>query len=321
MRWNEHMSRQVIAPRYGDPEVLEVLERQVAPPSAGRVLIRMRAAGVNPADAKQIAGRFGDDPAKLPLRPGSEVAGVVTAVGADAVGSGGPIEVGQEVVAYRVVGGWADEVIAKAENVFPKPAPLSFPAAANLLLAGTTAAHLVDAVGVRDGDVVVVHGASGGVGTLAVQLARIAGARVLGTTSDRNAHLVRRLGAEPVRYGEGLTERLRALAPGGVDAALDCVGTDEAVSASLALLDDPRRLATLVAFAPVLAAGGKALGAGPGADPGTDFRNAARGRLIALAEDGRIEVPIAATVPLVQAADALGTLARDHPGGKLALVP
>lgn len=321
MRWNVHMSRQVIAPRYGDPEVLEVREREVAPPSAGRVLIRMRAAGVNPSDAKQIAGRFGDDPAKLPLKPGSEVAGVVTAVGEDAVGSGGPIEVGAEVVAYRVVGGWADEVIAKAENVFPKPGPLSFAAAANLLLAGTTAAHLVDAVGVHDGDIVVVHGASGGVGTLAVQLARIAGARVLGTTSDRNADLVRRLGAEPVRYGDGLIERLRSLAPDGLDAALDCVGTEEAVASSLALLHDPGRLATLVAFGPVLEAGGKALGSGPGADPGTAFRNAARARLIALAEDGRIEVPVAATVPLAQAAEALRTLARDHPGGKLALVP
>ncbi len=321
MRWNGHMSRQVIAPRYGDPGVLEVREREVAPPGAGRVLIRMRAAGVNPADTKQIAGLFGDDPAKLPLRPGSEIAGVVAAVGEGAVGSDGPIEVGQEVVAYRVVGGWADDVLAKAENVFPKPGPASFAAAANLLLAGTTAAHLVDAASVRDGDVVVVHGASGGVGTLALQLARIAGARVLGTTSDRNADLVRRLGAEPVRYGDGLVDRLRELAPGGIDAALDCVGTDEAVAASLALLHDPGRLATIVAFEPVLAAGGKALGTGPGADPGTAFRNAARARLIALAEDGRIEVPIAATVPLAQAAEALRALARDHPGGKLALVP
>jgi NADPH:quinone reductase len=321
VRWNERMSRQVIAPRYGEPAVLEVREREVAPPAAGRVLIRMRAAGVNPADAKQIAGRFGDDPAQLPVRPGSEVAGVVAAVGEGGVGSAGPIEVGQEVVAYRVVGGWSEEVIAKAENVFPKPAPLSFAAAANLLLAGTTAAHLLEATGVGDGDVVLVHGASGGVGTLAVQLARIAGARVLGTTSDRNADLVRRLGAEPVRYGDGLLDRLRALAPDGVDAALDAVGTDEAVSTSLALLGDPRRLATLVAFAPVLAAGGKALGSGPGADPGTAFRNAARARLIALAEEGRLDVPIAATVPLAQAADALDTLARRHPGGKLALVP
>lgn len=313
------MSRQVIAPRYGEPEVLEIRDRDVPTPGAGRVLIRVRAAGVNPADAKQIAGRFGDDPAKLPLRPGSEVAGVVTAVGEG--GAGGPIEVGQEVVAYRVVGGWADHVIAKAENVFPKPAPLSFPAAANLLLAGTAAGHLVQATGVRDGDVVLVHGASGGVGTLVVQLARLAGARVIGTTSDHQADLVRRLGAEPVRYGDGLLERVRALAPQGVDAALDCVGTAEAVAASLALLQDPGRLATLVAFEPVLAAGGKALGTGPGADPGTAVRGAARARLIALAEDGRIEVPVAATVPLDRAADALRTLAEGHPGGKLALVP
>ncbi|MCU1471990.1 NADP-dependent oxidoreductase [Amnibacterium sp.] len=315
------MSRQVVAPRYGGPEVLELRDREIAPPGTGRVLIRVLAAGVNPADTKRIAGRFGDDPSKLPLRPGSEVAGIVTAVGEDVAPAGRGIEVGQEVVAYPVVGGWADEVVAKAEHVFPKPGPLSFPAAANLLLAGTAAAHLVDVTGVGTGDVVLVHGASGGVGTLAVQLARLAGARVLGTTSDRNADLVRRLGAEPVRYGDGLVDRVRALAPGGVDAALDCVGTDEAVRASLALLADPGRLATIVAFEAVLAAGGKALGAGPGADPGTAFRNAARAGLIALADEGRLEVPVAATRPLAEASEALRVLARDHPGGKLALVP
>jgi NADPH2:quinone reductase len=321
MRWNGGMSRQVVAPRYGGPEVLEIREREVPAPTAGRVLIQVRAAGVNPADAKQIAGRFGDDPAKLPVRPGSEVAGVVAAVGEDAVGPGGPILVGQEVVAYRVIGGWADEVVAKADNVFAKPAPLPFAAAANLLLVGTTAAHLVDATGVAAGDVVLVHGASGGVGTLAVQLARLAGARVIGTTSDRNADLVRRLGAEPVRYGDGLADRLRALAPHGVDVALDCVGTDEAVRVSVALLADPGRLATIVAFEPVLAAGGKALGSGAGADPGTAFRNAARPRLIALANEGRLDVPVAATLPLAEAAESLRTLAHDRPGGKLALVP
>jgi NADPH2:quinone reductase len=321
MRWNGRMSRQVVAPRYGGPEVLEIREREVAPPAAGRVLIRMRAAGVNPADAKQVAGRFGDDPAKLPVRPGSEVAGVVAAVGDDARGPGGPIRVGQEVVAYRVIGGWADEVVAKADNVFPRPAPLPFAAAANLLLAGTTAAHLVDATGVGEGDVVLVHGASGGVGTLAVQLARLTGASVIGTTSDRNADLVRRLGAEPVRYGDGLAERVRTLAPGGIDVALDCAGTDEAVRVSVTLLADPGRLATIVAFEAVLAAGGKALGSGPGADPGTAFRNAARTRLIALAGEGRLDVPVAATVPLADAAEALRILARDRPGGTLALVP
>ncbi|HEY8319806.1 MAG TPA: NADP-dependent oxidoreductase [Amnibacterium sp.] len=315
------MSRQVIAPRYGGPEVLEVREREVPPPAPGRVVIRMRAAGVNPSDAKQIAGRFGDDPAKLPLRPGAEVAGVITAVGDDAVGATGALEVGQVVLAHRVIGAWADEVVAKADNVFAKPAALSFPAAANLLLAGTTAAHLLEATGVGPGDVVLVHGASGGVGTLAVQLARIAGARVIGTASDRNRALVERFGAEPVAYGDGLVDRVRALAPDGVTVALDCIGTDEAVQTSRALLPDPARLATIVAFAAVLAAGGKALGSGPGADPGTAFRNAARARLVELAGQGLIEVPVAGTVPLADAAGALRTLVGGHPGGKLALVP
>lgn len=311
----------MVAPRYGGPEVLEVREREVSPPAPGRVLIEVRAAGVNPSDAKQIAGRFGDDPAKLPLRPGAEVAGVITAVGEDADGPDGPLQVGQEVLAHRVIGGWADEVVAKADNVFAKPGNLSFPAAANLLLAGTTAAHLVEATGVTRGDVVLVHGASGGVGSLAVQLARIAGARVIGTSSARNTGVVERMGAEPVVYGDGLAERVRDLAPDGVDAALDCVGTDEAVRASVALLRDPARLATVVAFDAVLAVGGKALGSGPGADPGTAFRNAARAHLVELAGAGLLEVAVARTVPLADAGEALRILAEEHPGGKLALVP
>ncbi len=311
------MSRQVIAPAYGGPEVLVVNERDVPPPGEGRVLIRVRAAGVNPSDAKQIAGRFGRDDARLPIRPGNEVAGEVTAVGEGA----DPQLLGKEVVAYRVIGGWADEVVARADNVFPKPGALSFPAVANLLLAGTAAAHLVEATGVGAGDVVLVHGASGGVGVLAIQLARIAGARVIGTSSPGNAPLVAELGAEPVAYGEGLADRVRAVAPEGVTAALDCVGTDEALAVSLELLPDPARLATLVNFGPVLAAGGKALGSGPGADAGSEFRAAARERLVRLADEGALRVPVARTFPLVDAVAALEFLASAHAGGSLALVP
>src|SRR5579875_2186085 len=129
------MSRRIVAVRYGGPEVPE---RDRASLAAGRVRIAVRAAGVNPSDAKQVAGAFGDDPSRLPLRPGAEVAGVVTEIGEDASGGDGRLEVGQEVLAYRVIGGWADEVVAKADNVFAKPHGLPFPAAANLLLAGTT---------------------------------------------------------------------------------------------------------------------------------------------------------------------------------------
>lgn len=311
------MSRQVIGPRYGGPEVLVVRERDVPPPAEGRVLIRVRAAGVNPSDAKQIAGVFGRDDSRLPMRPGNEVAGDVAAVGEGA----DPELLGREVVAYRVLGGWADEVVARAENVFPKPEPLSFPEAANLLLAGTAAAHLVAATAVAAGDVVLVHGASGGVGVIAIQLARLAGARVIGTSSPRNAPLVAELGAEPVAYGDGLAERVRALSPAGVTVALDCIGTDEALAVSLALLADPARLATLVNFGPVLAAGGKALGSGPGADPGTAFRAAARARLVRLADEGALHVPIAGTFPLSDAVAALDHLAHAHAGGSLALVP
>jgi NADPH2:quinone reductase len=321
MRWNGPMSAYVLAPRFGGPEVLEVGERTVPAPEPGRVVIRVSAAGVNPADAKQIRGAFGRDESKLPLRPGSEVAGVITAVGENADAPGGSLRVGDAVIAYRVIGGWAEEVTARATNVFVKPAALSFPEAANLLLAGTTAAHMVAATEVGPGDVVLVHGASGGVGTLAVQLAALRGARVIGTAGARNLDLVRGLGAGAVEYGPGLLDRVRAVAPEGVTVALDCVGTDEALAVSLAVLPDPSRLAALVNFRAVTAAGGRALGNGPGADPGTAFREAARGDLVRLAGEGRLRVPVARTFPLREAGAALEHLATAHPGGKLALVP
>jgi NADPH2:quinone reductase len=320
------MSAFVLAPRYGGPEVLELGERRVSPPEAGRVVIRVAAAGVNRADAKQIAGVFGRDEAKLPLRPGSEIAGVITAVGADAESAGaepagGPFRVGDEVLAYRVIGGWAEEVTARSANVFRKPPALPFAEAANLLLVGTTAAHLVQATEIAPGDVVLVHGASGGVGALAVQLAVLRGARVIGTAAEANLDRVRALGAVAVAYGPGLLDRVRSLAPAGVTVALDTAGTDEALTTSIALLPHPGRLATIVDFARVRAAGGMALGNGPGADPGTALRDAARAELVRLAGEGRIHVPVARTFPLAEAAAALEHLATAHAGGKLALLP
>lgn len=209
------MSLAVLARTFGGPEVLEVVE--VDPPVAGpgQVVIEVRAAGVNPADAKLVAGTFGDDPSMLPIRPGSEVAGVVTAVGPDAVdgalqGGDGPVSVGDEVIAYRVSGGYSSAVSVRASSVFAKPAALDWAAASGLLLAGVTAWHLVEATGVGRGDVVIVLGASGGVGAMAVQLATLRGARVIGVASASNAEYVASLGATPVARGDGLESRLRA---------------------------------------------------------------------------------------------------------------
>lgn len=310
------MPRRVIATAY-DLDSLTVEDVPEREAGEGRVVIRVAAAGVNPSDLKSIRGQFGDDPAKLPLRLGAEVAGTVTAAGpgVDAV------SVGDEVIAYRVVGGWADEVVVPVENVFLRPATVTADAGAGLLLVGTTAWHLIEATRVSEGDRVIVHGASGAVGRLAVQLARLRGASVVGTASARNLEAVEALGATAVEYGPGLDERLRDALPGGAGAALDTVGTDEALDVSVALVADRRRIATINGFAHGAELGVTMLGGGPGADPGSELRRAARQPLIDLLAEGRIDVALGPAFPLDRARDALDLIATGHPGGKVVLHP
>ena len=170
----------------------------------------------------------------------------------------------------------------------PKPANVSFELGAGLMLAGATAIHCLAATSAAAGDTVLVHGASGGVGLLLVEIAVGRGMTVIGTASERNHAALRALGVVPTTYGDGLIERVRELAPDGVDVAIDCVGTDEAMEVSLELVADRERIATIVAFARGVDEGIKVLGGGPGADPGTDIRNAARLELAALAGEGKL---------------------------------
>jgi len=307
-------ARRVVAAGFGGPEHLEVVEYSVGEPGPGQVLVSVRAAGVNPADVKRYRGP--GDPAALPLVLGYEAAGVVTAVGA-----GTAHAIGDEVIAFRVQGAYASELVVDASALTPKPASLEWSEAGGLMLTGATAWHTLVATGVGDGDTVVVHGAAGGVGLPAVQLARLRGARVIGTASARNHDLLRSLGAEPVTYGEGLLDRIRELAPDGVDAALDLVGTDEAMDVSLALVDDRSRIATIANFARGPVEGVKLLGGGPGADPGEDIRNAARTELARLAGDGTLRVFVGSTYPLDDAAAAHRQILTGHTTGKLILLP
>jgi NADPH:quinone reductase len=310
------VTRVVLAPAYGGPEVLTVVDRPVGDPGPGRARVGVRAAGVNPADWKSYTGAFGTDPAALPKRLGYEVSGVVTAVGPDV-----DLAVGDEVIGFRVSGGYADELVVPASALVAKPAALDWEPAAGLMLTGVTAVHALTATGVGEGDTVLVHGAAGGVGLIAVQLAALRGARVIGTVGGVAADLVRRLGAEPVRYGDGLAGRVRELAPDGVTAALDLVGTDEAVDVSLELVADRQRIATIAAFDRAGSEGLTALGGGPGADPGTELRDAARPELAEAAGAGRLEVVVAATFPLEEVAAAHRQGMAGHTHGKLVLVP
>ncbi len=313
------MARVVVATAFGGPEVLAVVEQAVEGPAVGEVRIAVRAAGINPIDWKLYSGLMGAD-AALPMRLGFEAAGVVTEVGAEAVGPAGPVAVGDEVIAYQVNGGYADELVVPAAAVVPKPAAMSWEAAGGLMLAGATAVHALAAAGVGAGETVLVHAAAGGVGLMVVQIAVAGGARVLGTASARNHDYLRELGVEPTTYGDGLADRVRELAPEGVDAAIDCIGTDEAVDVSLELVADRDRIVSIAAFPRGAEVGIKMIGGGPGADPGTELRSAARLQLTALVEQGKLEVR-ARSFALEDTAEAHREGQAGHVVGKLVLVP
>jgi NADPH:quinone reductase len=311
-------ARAVVAPAYGGPEKLEVREVEVPAPGAGEVTIEVRAAGVNPVDFKLFSGARGADPDALPLPVGIEVAGVLSAIGPETEIASGGGGVGDEVVAFRVHGGYSSALTVAAADVFAKPATLDFPEAANLLLVGGTAADMLRVVPAEAGTTVVIHGASGAVGASLLQQLAPVGVRAIGTASPGNFDEVRRFGGEPVTYGDGLAGRLRDLAPEGFAAAYDCVGTDEAVDVSLALVG-PQRLVTIAAAGRAGEEGFEVVGA---ARPdSTAFRDSNRANLLDLAARGELVVPVSHTYPLEAAGEALAFLAQGHPGGKLALIP
>jgi len=294
-----------------------VVEADVPEPGPGEVAIAVKAAGVNLFDYKIISGGLGADPDRLPLPVGLEVAGVVTAVGPDAVGPAGPIAVGDEVVAQPVTGGYAETVVAPASVVVPKPSALDWPVAGSILVVGGTAEHALQIAAAKAGETLLVHGAAGSVGQITVQLAVRDGVRVIGTAGESNHELLRGYGAIPVTYGPGLADRVRAIAPEGVDAAIDTVGTDEAVDTSLELVADHRRIVSIAAFG--RADSGIVLISGD--DPETNVRANAWRRLLPAAADGSLKIVIARTYSLAEAAGALQFVRDGHAGGKVVLVP
>ena len=309
------MAQHWIAPRPGGPDVFVLEQYDAPPPRQGEVTIAVRAAGMNPADAKHVAR---GDAADFPMAIGYEVAGVVSAVGDTVIGSG-PVAAGDEVLAYRISGGWATEVTVAARDVFAKPASLSYGEAANLLLAGCTASEMLHVTGVGEGDTILVHGASGAVGVSVLQQAALLGAQAVGTASEGSFDMVTRFGGVPVTYGDGLEQRVREAAPGGVVAALDCVGTDEAVDVSLALVADHDRIVTIAAAERAKAEGFTAIA---GAMPASQaYRDSVRAELGRLAGEGRLVVPVARSFPLADAMAATELLMSQHPGGKLVLEP
>jgi NADPH:quinone reductase-like Zn-dependent oxidoreductase len=299
--------------RYGGPEVLEQAELPTPKIGPDGVLVRARTIGVNPVDWKMREGRLDARfPSHFPLVPGWDVAGVVEAIGPAVTA----FAVGDEVLGYVrrddvQHGTYAELVPAPERTLAIKPAGLGWVEAGALPLAGLTAYQVLKAVHVGKGDTVLVHAAAGGVGHLAVQLARILGAeRVIGTASERNHDFLRTLGAEPVTYGTGLADRVRALAPEGVDAALDLVGGDT-IAISAGLVADSRRLGSIIDAATVKRAGGAYVFVKPDAPD--------LAALAGFVDDGRLTVHIERTFPLAGAADAQLLSQQGHVRGKLVL--
>lgn len=294
---------------FDDLEVREVPEPKVAPAS---VLIEVKAAGVNPVDWKVMAGYLDAIlPTQFPVIPGWDVAGIVIATGADTP----EFQVGDEVMAYArkdVVGAgtFAERVAVPVQAVARKPASLTWEQAGGLPLAGGTALRCIDALGELHARTVLIHGASGGVGSLAVQIAIARGARVIGTASERNHDYLRGLGAHPITYGEGLADRVRALVDGPVDAVADFAGG--MMRDTIDVLE-PDGVHVSVADSSAAAHGGRYIWVRPD--------GAETARLAALADEGRLHVEVAEAFPLDRVADAFRASASGHTRGKLVIVP
>jgi NADPH:quinone reductase-like Zn-dependent oxidoreductase len=285
---------------YGDPSVLRVASFEPGAPAADQVLVRNVAIGVNPFDYKFVAGTTGGKPLSGPTVPGNEAAGVVEAVGADV----SEFHVGDEVVWRGYLGAYATHSLVAASKVYPKPPELAFAQAAALPVAAGTAWAAVHQAGVGPGDVVLVHAAAGGVGSAAVQIAVGLGARVIGTAGAKNQDYVRSLGSEPVVYGPGLVESVRAL--GTVTAIVDAVGTPDAIEASQQLLPGLDR-----AISTAHAEGFTAVTSDAAAVPS----------VLALAAQGSLRLEVTRTFPLDAAAEALELSKTGHVRGKIVLLP
>ncbi|GAA2785632.1 NADP-dependent oxidoreductase [Saccharopolyspora taberi] len=286
---------------YGSSEVLTLQEADLPEPGPGQARVAVRFAGVNPFDWKVRAGIM-PGVVRLPYRPGLELSGVV-----DAVGEGAAVAVGDEVLGWAATGSYAEYALASV--LVPKPETMSWQDAAALPVAGEAALRAVGLLAVESGEVVLIHGASGVVGSLATQLAVARGATVIGTCGGDSAEIVESLGATPVAYGEGLVERVRAISP-RIDAVLDAAGKG-ALPDSMELRGGTERIVTL---------------ADPAAfDLGITFSSKGNQNtevlteLTDLAAADRLLIRQARSYPLAEAAQAQDDSATGHSGGKILL--
>ncbi|MCX5391520.1 NADP-dependent oxidoreductase [Streptomyces sp. NBC_00094] len=306
----------IVYEEFGGPEVLRHATGVAVPePGLGEVRVKVAAVGVNPLDWKRRYGWVeAFYPTTFPAVPGLEFAGTVDALGEGVTG----LAVGDEVLGWTKTGAYAEYALAGI--VAPKPAGLSWEAAASLPIAGETARRVLDLIGVREGETLFLHGAAGVVGSVAVQLAVAAGITVVGSASESNHAYLRGLGAIPVAYGDGLADRVRAAAPDGVDAVFDAAGHG-VLPVAIELLggEGTARKERIVTIAATDAAEYGITFSGGSGDP-----DAVRAGLTAQARqaaEGTLAVRIADTLPLKEAARAQELSESGHVRGKLVLLP
>lgn len=294
---------------FGGPEVLHPSEAPVPEPGPQQARIRVKVASVNPMDFKVRAGLMRPKlPASLPAIPGFEAAGVIDALGSDVVG----FAVGDEVFGWTKGGSYAQYSIVT--TFAAKPAALSWEQAVALPVAGETSERVLRRLGLAEGETLLIHGAAGAVGTVAVQLAVARGARVIGTASEANLPYLESLGAIATPYGPGLVERVRALAPKGVDAVFDVAGKG-ALADSVELRGGASRIVTIADFAGAQEYAVDFSSGGADSPRSPEFLAS----LAALAEQGRLSTSVSATFPLEQAAAAHAASEAGHARGKLVL--
>jgi NADPH:quinone reductase-like Zn-dependent oxidoreductase len=306
------MPRAVRFDKYGGLEVLQVVEVDRPTPGPGQVLIRVKAAGINPGEAMIRKGAFADRwPATFPSGQGSDLAGIVEQVGPGVAN----VAVGDGVIGFtNNRSSQAEFVLVESGHLAPRPANVSWEQAGALFVAGTTAYAAVRSVALSAGDTVVVSGAAGGVGSIAVQLARNAGAKVIGLASDANHKWLTDHGVIPVTYGDGVEDRIRAASGGKVDAFIDTFGGGY-VELALKLGVAPNRIDTIIDFAAAAKHGVKTEGS----------QEAATAEVLAelagMMAAGRLEIPIAKVYPLAEVREAYREIEQRHTRGKIVLEP
>jgi NADPH:quinone reductase-like Zn-dependent oxidoreductase len=306
------MPRAVQFDHYGEIDVLDVVEVPTPVPGPGQVLVAVKAAGINPGEGSIRKGLMHERfPATFPSGEGSDLAGVVAEVRPDVT----RFAVGDEVLGFvDTRGSHAEVVVADAGNLVPRPKDVPWEAAGSLFVAGTTAYAAVRAINLAAGDTVVVSGAAGGVGSLAVQLAANAGAKVIGLASERHHPWLASHGVIPLEYGEGVQERITKETDGQIDAFIDTFGGGY-VAMAIGLGVAPDRIDTIIDWAAAQEYGTKSDGTAAAATADV------LAELAGLIAEGRLEVPIARTYPLAEVREAYRELEQRHTLGKIVLAP